>query len=201
MLKPRHALFLLAEADDQSKAGAAGAAASAALDPAAALAQIEDKTLPMSQRIGVAVSALKGIPPAEQFTKVKAELETTKQALATRDGELATANKQITALQADVATFETSNAALHAENKTLKAAEQDLAKRASGQAKAIVQSVGIEATKLPAASDNVVSAADAAASRKAATKELEDKLALCKTHIERRALVAAFDTAHPVAKK
>ncbi len=39
----------------------------------AVIAAIEDKTLPMSQRLGVALKALKRIAPAEQFAKVKAD--------------------------------------------------------------------------------------------------------------------------------
>ena len=148
MLKPRTALYLLAEASDTP---AAGGGDNKPVDPAAAIAAIEDKTLPMSQRLGVALSALKGIPPAEQFAKVKTDLDAAQTLLKTRDGELAAANKQITALQADVTTLEEANAKLETTNKDLAAKEQDLEKRASLKAKQIAQSVGIDANKLPPA--------------------------------------------------
>jgi hypothetical protein len=45
----------------------------APIDPAAAIAAIEDKTLPMSQRLSVALKALQGIAPAEQLPAKKCQ--------------------------------------------------------------------------------------------------------------------------------
>jgi len=59
-----------AASDDGKDNGGGG---DASVDPAAAIAAIEDRTLPISQRPGVALKALKRIAPAEQFTKVKAD--------------------------------------------------------------------------------------------------------------------------------
>lgn len=144
-------LMNAAKDDGSENGGGEPSAEDKPLDPAAAIKAIEDKTLPMSQRLGVALNALKGIAPAEQFAKVKTDLEAAQAALKTRDGELAAANKQLEALQADVKQLEEANAKLEKENKDLVAKEQDLNKRASDQAKQIVRGVGIEASKLPAA--------------------------------------------------
>lgn len=121
------------------------------VDAAEALAAVENKTLPMSQRLSVAAKALRGIPPAEQFAKVKADLDAANTQLATVRGELEAANKQIAALQADVKQLEDANAKLEQTNKDLAAKEQDLNKRASEQAKQIARGIGIEAKDLPAA--------------------------------------------------
>lgn len=129
------------------------------VDPAAAIAAIEDKTLPMSQRLGVALSALKGIAPAEQFAKVKTDLDAAQALLKTRDGELAAANKQIAALQADVTTLEESNAKLETANKELAAKEQDLDKRAKALAKEQVAALGFPASQLPPADPKINAAA------------------------------------------
>ncbi len=121
------------------------------VDAAEALAAVENKTLPMSERLSVAAKALRGIPPAEQFTKVKADLDAANAQLATVRGDLEAANKQITALQADVKQVEDANAKLEQTNKDLAAKEQDLNKRASEQAKQIARGIGIDANQLPAA--------------------------------------------------
>lgn len=128
------------------------------VDPAAAIQQIEDRTLPMSQRLSVAANALRGIAPAEQFTKVKADLATAHSTIQAKDTEivdlkakLKTAEDQLAAAQTDVSTLEQANAKLEQANKDLAAKEQDLAKRASEQAKQIVRGIGMEAGKLPAA--------------------------------------------------
>lgn len=136
---------------DGSENGGDGKQEDKPVDPAAAIAQIEDKTLPMSQRLGVALSALRGIAPAEQFAQVKSDLEAAQTELTTAQSDLEAAKNQITALQADVTNLETANAALEKTNKELAAKEQDLNKRASQQAKQIVRGVGMEPGKLPAA--------------------------------------------------
>lgn len=138
--------------DDGSENGGGGGAKAEdeTITPEAAIAALEDKTLPMSQRFGVALKALQGIPPTEQFAKVKADLATANASLTKANADLDLASKQITALQADVKGLEESNAKLEQSNKDLQAKEQDLDKRASAQAKQITRSVGIEANKLPA---------------------------------------------------
>lgn len=139
------------EEGDGGGGGSSGSQAEDKVDVATALAAIEDKTLPMSQRIGVAMKALRGIPPAEQFTKVQADLATAQADLTQARGELEAANKQLPALQADVKQLEDANAKLEKDNADLKAKEQDLDKRASEQAKQIVRGVGVQAAKVPAA--------------------------------------------------
>jgi len=121
------------------------------MDPAAAIQAIEDRSLPMSQRLNVALNALRGIAPADQFAKVQADLATAQTDLTKARADLDAANKQIAALQADLLAVEKEKTGLAQENKDLKAKEQDLEKRASAQAKSIVQSVGIDANKLPGA--------------------------------------------------
>lgn len=142
-------LLRTAATDEGGENGGGGKAEEKPVDPAAAIAAIEDKTLPMSQRLSVALKALQGQAPAEQFTKVKAELAIAQADLKTAQADLTAAQARIKALETDVAAFEKSNAALESENATLKAAEQDLDKRASAQAKQIARSVGVEASKLP----------------------------------------------------
>ena len=151
--------------------GGGGKADDRPVDPAAAIAAIEDKTLPMSQRLSVALKALQGQAPAEQFATVKTELATAQAQLKTANADLATAQARVTALEADVSSLEQSNAALEAENKTLKAAEQDLEKRASAKAKIIAQSVGIEASKLPGAKDTPPPASGSKGAYEAFAKE------------------------------
>lgn len=146
-------MILRAPAGEEGEGGGGGSQASddKPVGVAEALAAIEDKTLPMSQRIGVAMKALRGIPPAEQFAKVKADLDAANASLITVRGELEAANNQLVALQADVKQLEEANAKLENENKDLAAKEQDLSKRASEQAKQIARGVGIQADQLPAA--------------------------------------------------
>ena len=146
MFKPRTALFLLA-ADPETPGG--GKADPKPIDPAAALATIENKTLPMSERLTVAANALRGIAPTEQFAKVSADLATAQASLKTATADLTTAQARITALEADVAAFEKSNAALESENVNLKAAEQDLDKRAKAQAKEEMKALGFPSSQLP----------------------------------------------------
>ena len=142
--------------DEGGENGGGGKAADEPLDVEAAMADIEDKTIPITkrlgiaQRIGVAFKTLQGQAPAEQFTQVKADLATAQSALATANADLVTARSRISALEADVSSLEQANADLEQANKDLQAKEQDLDKRASAQAKQIARSVGIEANKLPA---------------------------------------------------
>lgn len=143
---------LMSKAGDEGGENGGGAKTEEeAITPEAAIVQLKDGTLTMSQRIGVALKALQGIPPADQFTKVKADLDTANAELTRVKSELDIATKRMTALEADVKGLEEANAALEKTNKDLRAKEQDLEKRASDKAKQIARSVGIEANKLPAA--------------------------------------------------
>jgi len=188
----RPALFLLAEASETPPAGGGD---QTPVDPAAAIAAIEDATVPMSQRLGLALKALKGIPPTEQFATVQTELTTTKATLATKEKELADANARVIALQADVTTFETSNARLEQENKDLKAKEQDLEKRSEAKSKEKLAALGFPASNLPPSSDAEVQ--DIAADE----KELEKQLAKPgMTFADKRAAVKAFDDKRLAAK-
>ena len=148
-------LGLMAAANKEGQEnGGGGPGANAeeeSIDPAAAIAKIEERTLTMSQRLAVAAKALRGIPPAAQFTKVQDDLTTANTELTKVRGELESANKRVAALEADVTGLEQSNARLEQDKKDLEAKEQDISKRASEQAKSIARGVGIEANKLPAA--------------------------------------------------
>ncbi len=150
----RTPLFLLSEADG-NPSGGGGDKTQKPVDPAAALAQIEDPTLPMKQRLTVAADAIRGIPPTAQFAKVQAELDTTKATLATRDAELKQANARIAALEADAKENEATISTLGQENKDLKAKEQDLEKRVEARVKEKMGSLGFPESKLPAADDKV----------------------------------------------
>lgn len=147
-------MILRSPAGDEGDAGGGGgsqASEDKPVDAAEALAAVENKTLPMSERLSVAAKALRGIPPAEQFAKVKMDLHAADNTIILLKGTLEDKNKQITALQADVKQLEEANAKLEQTNKDLAAKEQDLTKRASEQARQIVRGIGIDATKLPAA--------------------------------------------------
>lgn len=143
MLKPRTALFLLAADPEQHGGG------DTPPTPAAAIQAIEDKTLPMSQRLTVAMNALKGIPPAEQFAQVQADLANTQATLQARENDLAAAQARVTALETDLAAIEAEKAALAQENVTLKAQETDLTKRTEARVKEQMASLGFPAAALP----------------------------------------------------
>lgn len=147
-------IILRSPAGDEGDAGGGGgqqASDDKPVDAAEALAAVENKTLPMSERLSVAAKALRGIPPAEQFAKVKMDLHAADNTIILLKGTLEDKNKQIAALQADVKQLEDANAKLEQTNKDLAAKEQDLNKRASEQAKQIARGIGIEAKELPAA--------------------------------------------------
>lgn len=181
-----------AASDDGSDNGGGG---DAPVDPAAAIAAIEDKTLPMSQRLGVALKALQGIAPAEQFTKVKADLTTAQSNLQAKDTEigdlkakLKTAEDQLKAAQGDVTTLEQSNAKLEKDIAALQSKEQDLEKRAEAKSKEKMASLGFPASRLPGPSEKV---SDDLPQSEAA---LETALAACKTQKERSELLRRYRT-------
>lgn len=155
-------MILRAPAVEEGEGGGGGGSQASDDKPvgvAEALAAIEDKTLPMSQRIGVAMKALRGIPPAEQFAKVKADLDAANTQLTTVRGELEAANKQLAALQADVKQLEEANAKLEKENKDLAAKEQDLEKRTAGRVSEKMASLGFPSSNLPAPDPKLASVA------------------------------------------
>lgn len=144
----------------ESEGGGGGQAE--AMDPQEALKQVEDKTLPMSQRLSVAVKALSGIDPTKQLADMQAKLTAAESDVKAKDAEiarltneLATVNQQLKAKETDVEALEQANAKLEGEMKDLKAKEQDLEKRAEAKSKEKVASLGFPASKLPAATDKI----------------------------------------------
>lgn len=190
--------FLLASATDPATPGApptTGGAAEA-VDPAEALKAIQDKTLPMSQRLDVAFKALKGIDPTNQLAAVKQKLADAEALVKTRDGELATANdalaaakKELAAREADVKNLEASNAQLALANKDLAAKEQSIDKRATAMANEKVAALGFPAGKLPAANDEIPGDVPQT------EEQLEEALKKCKTQQERSAMLREFRAA------
>jgi len=126
------------------------------LDLAQAVAQIEDKTLPISQRLGIAAKVLKGIDPTQQLAGINQQLADANASITLKDAEitklkadLATAQQTLSARDKDVTDLEASNATLEAEVKNLRGKEQDIDKRAGQKSKEHVASLGFPAAKLP----------------------------------------------------
>lgn len=147
-------LGLRKPADDEG--GEGGGGGTEALDPQKALEQIEDKTLTLGQRLGIAAKALRGIDPTNQLAAVKQSLKDTQDKLSAKETELgslqaklAAATKELEARQADVTALESSNASLEKEKAALVAKEQDLEKRADAKAKDKVAGLGFAGNKLP----------------------------------------------------
>lgn len=125
-----------------------------------AIKAIEDKTLLMSQRLGVALKVLQGIDPTGQLATIKADLDKAKTDLTARDGDITklkadldAANKRITAMEADVKTHDEDRAKAEKEAADLRAKEQDLEKRAAARANEKIAALGFSSSKLPAATD------------------------------------------------
>lgn len=146
------------EASEEGDGGGGGDGQKAEdkLDLTAAIAKLEDKTLPISQRLSVAVQALKGIDPTQQLAGVQKQLTDAKASIALKDGEIAklkaeldTAQKTLSAREKDVTDLEAANARLETEVKDLRAKEQDIDKRAGQKSKEHVASLGFPAAKLP----------------------------------------------------
>lgn len=164
-----------------------------AMDPKEALAKVEDKTLPMGQRLAVAVQALKGIDPTNQLADVKKEVTTLKADLATKttelqaaQNELASVKKELAAREVDIKALETSNAALETQKAELEAKEKDVEKRADAKAKEKVASLGFQSNKLPGTTE------DADAEVPQSRDELEQALKKCETATERREMLQAW---------
>jgi len=127
-------------------------------------------------------------------TELTAKLDTATTSLqsvtAERDSahaDLATAKARITELESQLGEVTAALGDHQKEVEKLKSAEQDISKRASTQAKAIVQSVGIEASQLPAP-DEGIKTKDVPQSEAA----LETALAACKTQKERSELLRSY---------
>lgn len=152
--------FMLCNKAGEHEGGGGGAAP----DVATALAEIQDTTLPMSQRLGIALKALGGIDPTNQLAKIQADLTDVQGQLAVRDselaqvrGELETANKRIEALTTDVTEAQAATAAAETRAKELQTKEQDLQKRVDAKVKEELAAKGFPAAKLPAASESMPS--------------------------------------------
>lgn len=160
---------------------------------AEALAKIEDKTLPMGQRLQVAAAALRGVDPTGQLATVKQSLTDAQAALAAKETELQGLQSQLTDLQnqlaareADVKSLEESNAKLEQTNKDLQSKEQDVDKRASAKAKEQVAALGFPAANLPAPNSELSKEIPQTAEAK------EEALKECKTQQERSALLRSW---------
>jgi predicted nucleic acid-binding Zn-ribbon protein len=182
---------LRSPADDHSSEGGG------APDVATALATLEDRTLPMSQRLSVAMAAMRGIDPTNQLASIQEQLTTAQTALTDKQAELAqlqseleSANAQIAALTTDVTDAQAATAAAEARAKAAEANEQDIAKRVDARVKEELASKGFPSSKLPSSSDEIQ------AELPANKAELEEQLGKLKTANERRALLQAFRTAH-----
>lgn len=186
------------EASEESDGGGGeGAKAGDKLDLTAAIAKLEDKTLPISQRLGVAIQALKGIDPTQQLAGIKQQLADANATVALRDGEitklkadLATAQQTLAAREKDVTDLEAANARLETEAKDLRAKEQDIDKRAGQKSKEHVASLGFPAAKLPD-SQTEQGFKDLPQSE----AELEEALKACATQQERSALLRSYNAA------
>lgn len=145
------------EAGEEGEGGGDGPKAEDKLDLTAAIAKLEDKTLPISQRMTVALQALKGIDPTQQLAGIQQKLTDANASITLKDAEITklkaeldTAQKTLAAREKDVSDLEASNAQLETEAKDLRAKEQDLDKRAGQKSKEHVASLGFPSSKLPA---------------------------------------------------
>jgi septal ring factor EnvC (AmiA/AmiB activator) len=145
--------LLNAAADDGSENGGA-----APVNPAEALAKIEDRTLPMGQRLSVAAAALRGIDPTNQLAAVQERLTQAEAANADlqaqaeqANAERDTARAELTAREQDVTDLQARNAELEQANADLTAREQDITTRADALVAERIAALGFPAERLPAA--------------------------------------------------
>jgi hypothetical protein len=123
------------------------------LAPAEALAAVENKALPMSQRLSIAAKTLRGIDPTNQLADMQGKLTASETLAAERLTKLTAAESQLAARTADVATLEASNATLEAANAALTTKEQDLEKRVASKSKESLGALGFNAAELPKTTD------------------------------------------------
>lgn len=185
-------LGLRAAADDNG-GGGGGGKKDEAPDPKEALAQAEDRTLPMGQRLSVAISALRGVDATGQLAAKQQELTDVTAKLTAKDAELTAAQSEVTRLKSELAARETdvkaleeSNASLEKANKDLAAKEQDIDKRAESKSKEKLASLGFPASQLPPPSSELT--ADVPQTE----AQLEAALKECKTQEERSTMLRAF---------
>ena len=153
-MKLRTPLFNAA-ADDGSENG--GAAAPVNL--ADVIAQVENPTLTFSQRLTMALGALKGIDPTNQLATVQERL-TLSEARVTEllaqvessNTTLAEVRAQLAAREQDVTDLEARNAELEQANVDLKAKDQDITARADKLVAERIAALGFPAERLPASS-------------------------------------------------
>lgn len=192
-------MMLRSPADDGGEGGGGGGGASQEekVDVPAAIAKIEDKTLPISQRLGVALQALKGVDPTQQLAGTQQKLTEANATIAQRDveitrlnAELNTAKQQLSAREQDVTQLESANATLEAENKRLKSKEQDIDKRAGSKANERIASLGFPASKLPNPQST-----EQTKNLPENEAKLEEALKACKTQKERSQLLHDYRAA------
>jgi chromosome segregation ATPase len=154
--------FLMSAATDAASGGEPPRGGSGGdgppMDAAEALAKVEDRTLPIMQRLTIAANALKGIDPTNQLAALQEKLTTAQATIAARDTEittlkadLATVRGELTARQTDVSNLEARNVELETANRDLLAKEQNLETRATAKSKESVKALGFPAKQLPAA--------------------------------------------------
>jgi hypothetical protein len=130
-----------------------GGSGSGPVDPAAALAQVENTALPIGQRLSVAMNALRGIDPTSQLAALQGKLDTAQQTITAHEATIAANATKITALEASNVAFADQVSALTKTNTELSSKEQDLQKRAAALAKEKVGSLGFSSGKLPGNTD------------------------------------------------
>lgn len=187
------AIMLRAPAADEGEGGG-DPKAEDKLDLAQAVAQIEDRTLPISQRLGIAAKVLKGIDPTQQLAGVQKQLGDVQASITLKDAEitklkadLLTAQQSLTARETDVTQLEAQVAALEKEKITLTSKEQDIDKRAASKSKEHVAALGFPAAKLPG-SQTEQGFKDIPESE----AKLEEALKACATQQERSALLRSY---------
>jgi hypothetical protein len=189
---PALMLPLRAPADDGGEGGGGGGGQ---VDVAEALAKLEDKTLPLSQRLSVAAAALRGIDPTQQLAGTKQKLDEASAEVTRMKGELDTTQKQLAAREQDVKDLEAKLADLEKSNADLSAKEQDIEKRAAAMAKERMASLGFPSGKLPAPSADDKGLKDLPQTE----AQLEEALAKCNSQKERSALLRNYRAAQAAA--
>lgn len=185
---------LRSPASEEGDGGGGGTSADDKIDLAKAVAQIEDKTLPISQRLGVAVQALKGIDPTQQLAGVQKQLTDATATITLKDAEITKLKADLTTAQQTLAAREKDVTELEAANATLETKEKDIDKRASAKANERVAALGFPASKLPAAQtpEQTVNLPENEAA-------LEEALKACATQKERSALLRSYNAARSLA--
>ncbi|HRJ09361.1 MAG TPA: hypothetical protein PK490_12235 [Prosthecobacter sp.] len=180
---PALMLPLRTPADDSGEGGGGGP-----VNVADALAKLEDKTLPLSQRLSVAAAALRGIDPTQQLAGTKLKLDEASAEVARLKSELDGSRMQLAAREKDVADLEARVAELEKAHADLAAKEQDLEKRAAAKAQERMASLGFPAGKLPAPSADDSGLKDVPKTE----AQLTEALVKCKTQKERSALLREY---------